>query len=74
MQILQSHAMEDSEKYKDYVKNETVTEIEIVDAPYHSTLCSNCRTVCHNHCRLQETSNQGIVDRQKISLDTAIDV
>ncbi len=51
--------MQDSAKYKDYVKNETIEEIEIVDSPYHSTLCSNCRTVCHNHCGLQETTTQG---------------
>lgn len=59
LQMLEAHAMEDSTKYKDFTKNETIEEIEIVDASYHSTLCSNCRTVCHDHCSLQETTTQG---------------
>lgn len=61
-QASETLAMEDSEKYKDYTKNEIIEEVEIVDADYHSTLCSDCRAVCHNHCSLQETELQGLLD------------
>ncbi|KAL0041253.1 hypothetical protein WJX77_010452 [Trebouxia sp. C0004] len=54
-----TRAAADAEKYAKYTKEATVEETQIVDAPYHSTLCSTCRTVCHDHCSLQEITTPG---------------
>lgn len=35
---------------------------QIVDAPYHSTLCSTCRTVCHDRCGLTGITTPGKPD------------
>ncbi len=32
---------------------------EIVDAPYHSTICGQCDFVCHQKCSLEETQEVG---------------
>jgi len=41
------------------VKQKTITEDKLVDAPYHSTLCQSCNFVCHDRCGLQEISQTG---------------
>ena len=51
--------MADAEKYAKYTQNTTVKEKKIVDAPYHSTLCSTCQNVCHDCCGLAEISTPG---------------
>jgi hypothetical protein len=45
--------------YQDYIRVQTIEKIELIDAPYHSTLCTNCNQVCHNNCRLNETKMLG---------------
>ncbi len=49
----------DAEAFKNYVQKKVVTQNELVDAPYHSTICSSCNFVCHDHCGLNEISNTG---------------
>lgn len=60
LQVIGKGAMADVEKYAKYTQIKTVKEKKIVDAPYHSTLCSTCQTVCHNHCRLNEIATPGV--------------
>ena len=64
VQVLLQGAAQDSEKYKDYVQSSTIEDIQIVDAPYHSTLCNVCQTVCHDHCNLDELSDAGQICHQ----------
>lgn len=45
--------------YKDYTKGREVDKVEIIDAPFHSTLCQNCNHVCHPKCKLDETTAVG---------------
>ncbi len=45
--------------YKDYTKEREVDDIQIIDAPFHSTLCQNCNHVCHPRCSLEETTAVG---------------
>ena len=52
--------MADAEKYVNYTQNTTVKEKKIVDAPYHSTLCSTCQSVCHDQCGLAEITTKGM--------------
>lgn len=59
LQVSGKGAMADAEKYAKYTQNNTVKEKKIVDAPYHSTLCSTCQTVCHDHCGLTEITAKG---------------
>ena len=59
LQVVLQGAAQDSQKYKDFVQTSTVEETQIVDAPYHSTLCNVCQTVCHDHCNLEELSDAG---------------
>ena len=59
LQVSNKGAMADAEKYAKYTQNNTITEKTIVDAPYHSTLCSTCQTVCHDRCGLAEISTPG---------------
>lgn len=48
-----------AEQFKDYTVKKTVQKFELVDAPYHSTICSECSKVCHDHCGLNEISDRG---------------
>lgn len=52
-------AAQDSEKYKDYTQSSLIEEVNIVDADYHSTLCTVHQRVCHDHCNLDEIQTQG---------------
>ncbi|CAF1686289.1 unnamed protein product, partial [Adineta ricciae] len=45
--------------YQIHLQEQTIEKIEIVDANYHSTLCAKCNQVCHNNCRLDETTVVG---------------
>lgn len=45
--------------YNNYTTARVVDKVEIVDAPYHSTLCQNCNHVCHDNCGLDETTIAG---------------
>jgi GTPase Era involved in 16S rRNA processing len=45
--------------YQDYIREREVDKIEIVDAPFHSTLCQNCNHVCHPNCNLDEITTVG---------------
>ena len=45
--------------YQDYTQIQTIETIQLIDAPYHSTLCANCNEVCHNNCQLNETKQYG---------------
>ena len=64
MQAMLQGAAQDSEKYKDYVQTSTIEDVQIADAPYHSTLCNVCQTVCHDHCNLDELSDAGQICHQ----------
>jgi len=45
--------------YKDFTKERIVKVPKLVDASYHSTICSTCNYVCHDRCGLKETTIQG---------------
>ncbi|KYQ93282.1 hypothetical protein DLAC_05944 [Tieghemostelium lacteum] len=49
----------DKETFKEFTVTKTITKTELVPAPYHSTICSTCNFVCHDHCGLQEISTKG---------------
>ncbi|CAF3820606.1 unnamed protein product [Rotaria sp. Silwood1] len=49
---------DDITKNKDFTQKK-VAVAQLVDAPYHSTICSECNTVCHDQCGLQETYKKG---------------
>ncbi|CAF4936763.1 unnamed protein product, partial [Rotaria sp. Silwood1] len=50
---------DDESMYQQYTQ-ETVLDVkEIVDAEYHSTMCSKCDNVCHDRCSLNETTVVG---------------
>ena len=59
MQFDAKGALGNSEKYANYTQNNTIEEVNIVEAPYHSTLCTLCQTVCHDHCGLDEMATPG---------------
>ena len=48
-----------AEQFKDYTVKKTVQKFELVDATYHSTICSECSKVCHNNCGLEEIGDRG---------------
>ncbi|CAF1346328.1 unnamed protein product, partial [Didymodactylos carnosus] len=50
---------DDQDKYKDYTKQNVISVPKLVDADYHSTICSRCDLVCHDNCRLEETYVKG---------------
>ncbi|CAF1362766.1 unnamed protein product [Didymodactylos carnosus] len=50
---------EDEGAYQTYTQDTVVDVKEIVDAEYHSTMCSKCDNVCHDHCSLEETTVVG---------------
>ena len=50
---------DDEISYQGYTQEQTVEVYELVDAPYHSTLCLTCNCVCHNNCSLAETQEVG---------------
>ncbi|KAM9989967.1 hypothetical protein ACTFIY_006005 [Dictyostelium cf. discoideum] len=52
-------ANNDKESFKNYTTKQTIEKYELKDAPYHSTLCSTCDHVCHDHCGLQELTTKG---------------
>ncbi len=62
IQVTGQGAAADAQKYAKYTKEATVKETQIVDAPYHSTLCSTCCTVCHHRCGLVEITTPGQLD------------
>jgi GTPase SAR1 family protein len=45
--------------YHDHTRLHIIEKTKIIDAPYHSTLCTNCNEVCHNNCHLNETKIMG---------------
>ncbi|CAF0944966.1 unnamed protein product [Adineta steineri] len=49
---------DDQVKFKDFTKT-VQNKPQLVDAPYHSTLCESCNFVCHDHCGLNETVTKG---------------
>jgi hypothetical protein len=49
----------DADAFKNFTQDETITVTKLVDAPFHSTICSNCNQVCHENCGLNEVSTTG---------------
>ncbi len=49
----------DVNAFSNFVQRTQQTVTELVDASYHSTICSSCNKVCHDHCGLSEISNHG---------------
>ena len=43
------------DKHKNFTTKKQIVQTQLVTAPYHSTLCSNCNTICHD----EETHRQG---------------
>lgn len=43
-----------ADEFKDYTVQKTIPQEQMVDAPYHSTICTKCNKVCHDHCGLDE--------------------
>ncbi|CAF4813992.1 unnamed protein product [Rotaria sp. Silwood1] len=58
-EVVLKQSNDDLVTYKEYSKEREVEKIEIVDAPFHSTLCQNCNYVCHSRCKLDETTTVG---------------
>ena len=61
VQLFKKGAEVDVEKYKQFTQTKTITQKEMVEVPYHNTLCSTCQHVCHQHCGLQEIATPGAV-------------
>ena len=59
LQAMKQDADQDQESYKNFIVSNQILETTIVDADYHSTLCMNCQTVCHDHCNLDEMQDAG---------------
>ncbi|GAM21993.1 hypothetical protein SAMD00019534_051680 [Acytostelium subglobosum LB1] len=58
-QIMLGQYSSDQAKFQNYTKKKTVMTTEMVDTPYHNTICSECNHVCHEHCGLEEISSKG---------------
>jgi len=47
-------------KFQNYTQTTTLpATVELVDASYHSTICSTCNHVCHNGCGLSPIATPG---------------
>ena len=55
-------------KYKDYKTKQTVKQVQLVDAEYHSTLCSVCQFICHDRCNLKETATDPGTESASLTL------
>jgi len=49
---------QDKEKYSAFTQQKQIEYEELVDADYHSTICSTCNTVCHDRCGLEFTPDK----------------
>jgi len=58
-ELMMKQNSSDVNAFSNYIRRTQQTVTELVDAPYHSTICSSCNTVCHDHCGLDEISNRG---------------
>jgi hypothetical protein len=45
--------------FSDFMTTTDITTEDIVDASYHSTICSSCNHWCHENCGLAEISQKG---------------
>ena len=50
------------EEFKDYTVQKQVVQEQLVESPYHSTICGKCSKVCHDNCGLEEISVRGSHD------------
>ena len=48
-----------AEQFQNYTQRKVIVSKELVDAPYHSTICSQCTSMCHKQCGLNEISQKG---------------
>lgn len=55
----QKEHQKNAQTFKNFTRSNTVTRKELVPASYHSTICSQCNYVCHDHCGLDEISSKG---------------
>ncbi|KAG1674929.1 hypothetical protein FOA52_014722 [Chlamydomonas sp. UWO 241] len=53
------HHANTTTKFANYTSELKITTTELVNAPYHSTICKTCNVVCHNMCGLTEISVAG---------------
>jgi GTP-binding protein EngB required for normal cell division len=58
-ELLLQQNSSDVNAFSNYIKRTQQTVTELVDASYHSTICSSCNAVCHNNCGLDEIANRG---------------
>lgn len=54
-----ANSLQTAKSFCDYTQTKVITRTELVDASYHSTICSTCNVVCHDHCGLQEITGVG---------------
>jgi hypothetical protein len=55
-----------ADEFKDYTIQKTVTQEQMVDAAYHSTICTKCNKVCHNNCGLDEINSEDSCNKARI--------
>jgi len=48
-----------AEQFQHFTQQKEVCSKELVDAPTHSTICSECTHMCHESCGLNEISQKG---------------
>jgi GTP-binding protein EngB required for normal cell division len=58
-ELLMKQNSADVNAFSNYIRRTQQTVTELVDASYHSTICSTCNAVCHDGCGLSEISNRG---------------
>lgn len=46
-----------SQQCEDYIIKKPVQKLILKEAPYHSTLCQKCNTVCHSNCSINEITD-----------------
>ena len=59
MQVKKAAAASDAGKYQAYKRKHNITEPQLADADHHSTMCTGCQTICHDHCSLEEITSEG---------------
>jgi predicted GTPase len=48
-----------AQNFSNFVQTRVEKIVKMVDADYHSTICSTCNYVCHDHCGLEEVTTTG---------------
>lgn len=54
------NAEENVNSNSNYTVKKSVNKVEMVQVGYHSTVCAECNSLCHDHCGLDETPTKGV--------------